>query len=110
MSDYNENIEHEVYEYEEKPKRTVNEEIELAGHELIGRVKQLVAEGNVRRLIIRNAEDKVLLEIPLTAAVLGGGVTVLLAPVLAAVGGLAALVTRLKVEIVREVDDVQDEE
>lgn len=78
------------------------EEIELAGSQLVERVKELIAEGNVRRLIIRNAEDKVMLEIPLTAGVAVGGVVTLFAPVLAALGALAALLAHVKIQVVRE--------
>jgi hypothetical protein len=51
--------------------------------------------------IIRNQEDEVLLEVPLTAGVAVGGVMTLIAPVLAALGAMAALLTHVKVEIVR---------
>lgn len=78
------------------------EEIEMAGSQLVERVKELIAEGNVRSLIIRNADDKVMLEIPLTAGVAVGGVITLVVPVLAALGALAALLAHVKVEIVRE--------
>lgn len=78
------------------------EEIEIAGNQLVERVKELIAEGNVRRLIIRNADDKIMLEIPLTAGVAVGGVVTLLSPVLAALGALAALIAHVKVQVVRE--------
>jgi hypothetical protein len=78
------------------------EEIELAGSQLVERVKELITEGNIRRLIIRTAEDKVMLEIPLTAGVAVGGVVTLLAPVVAALGALAALIAHVKVQIVRD--------
>lgn len=77
------------------------EEIEMAGGQLVERVKELVAEGNVRRLIIRGPDDKVLLEIPLTAGVAVGGIVTMLAPVLAALGAFAALIARVKVQVVR---------
>lgn len=87
---------------EKKPEEhTWVEEVEIAGGQLVDRVKQLVAEGNVRRLIIRNADGGVLLEIPLTAGVVVGGVVTLFYPLLAALGALAALVVKVKVEIVR---------
>lgn len=81
---------------------TWKEEIELAGSQLVERVKELIAEGNVRRLIISTAEGKVMLEIPLTAGVAVGGVVTIIAPVLAALGALAALLAHVKVQIVRE--------
>jgi hypothetical protein len=79
----------------------LTEQIEIAASELVERTKELIAEGNVRRLIIRNQDDEVLLEVPLTAGVAVGGVVTLVAPVLAALGALAALLTHVKVEIVR---------
>lgn len=81
--------------------KTWSETIELAGNQLVDRVKDLIKEGNVRRVIIRNQENKVLLEIPLTAGAAVGGVLAMFHPVLAAVGALAALVANVKVEIVR---------
>ena len=77
------------------------EEIEVAGSDLVDRVKELVEEGNVRRLIIRNANNDVLIEVPLTPAVVVGGVATVINPILAALGALAALIAKLKIEIVR---------
>src|SRR5262245_15737942 len=85
--------------------RTWMEEIEVAGHQLVERVKELIAEGNVRRLILRTQDDKLILEIPLTAGAVVGGVVTLFAPLLAALGALAALVARVKVQIVRSEDN-----
>lgn len=84
------------------PRRTWTEQIEIAGSELVERVKQLVGEGNVRRLIVRRPTGEVLVEIPLTAGVAVGGVVALIAPLLAALGAMAALLTHVKVDIVRE--------
>ena len=89
---------------------TFTEQIDLAASELVGRTKELMEEGNVRRLIIRNRDDEVLLEVPLTAGVAVGGVVTLVAPVLAALGALAALLTHVKVEIVRTRRSESDEE
>lgn len=83
------------------PERTWVEEVEVAGSQLVERVKELVAEGKVRRLIIRNAEDKVIIEIPLTAGVAVGGVVTFFAPILAALAALAAVLTRVKIQIIR---------
>ena len=87
----------------QKPKnqRDWVEEMEVAGNELVERAKSLVAQGNVRRLIIRNANNEVLMEVPLTPAVVVGGVATIVSPVLAALGALAALIAKLKIEIVR---------
>ncbi|MFZ4814147.1 MAG: DUF4342 domain-containing protein [Phototrophicaceae bacterium] len=86
------------------PIKTVSEQIEVAGNELVDRVKQLVAEGNVRRLVFRAPDDKVMLEMSLTTSAVVGGVMALAAPWLAALGAIAALVTRMRIEIVREVE------
>jgi hypothetical protein len=66
------------------------EQFKLYGHEVLEKVKKLIKEGNVRRIIIKNEKDKVLMEIPVTIAVVG----TIFAPVLAAVGALAALVSK----------------
>lgn len=82
--------------------KTRIEEIEIDAGELVDRVKNLIQEGNVRRLIIRKSNDDVLVEIPLTAGVAAGGVVTIFAPVLAALGAMAALLARVKIQIVRE--------
>jgi hypothetical protein len=87
-----------------KAERTWIEEIEVAGGQLVERIKELVAEGNVRRLIIRSPDDKVILEIPLTAGAVVGGVVTIIAPLLAALGALAALIAKVKVQVVRVED------
>jgi len=83
------------------------EEIELAGSQLVERVKELIAEGNVRRLILRTEDNRVLLEIPLTAGVAVGGVVTFFAPLLAGLGALAALIAHMKVQIIRTEDGNQ---
>ncbi len=75
----------------------LNEEFKVKGEELVEKVKQLIHEGNVRRLIIKDEEGKVYLEIPVTFGVIGA----LIAPMLAAVGAVAAMVANLKIEVVR---------
>ncbi len=91
---------------DEQPKeeRTRTEEFEVDAGELVDRVKALVEAGNVRRLVIRMPDGRVLFEVPLTAGVAVGGAVVLLAPVLAALGALAAVVARVKVQVVRAVE------
>jgi hypothetical protein len=81
--------------------RTWTEEIEISGSQLVDYVKDLIQEGNVRRLIIRTSDDKTLLEIPLTAGVAVGSVVTIFTPVLAALGALAALLANVKLQIVR---------
>ncbi|HEX6140144.1 MAG TPA: DUF4342 domain-containing protein [Candidatus Limnocylindria bacterium] len=69
------------------PGRT--EEIRISGDQLLAKVKEIVHEGNVRRLIIKNSEGTTLVEIPLTVGVIGAA----LLPVFAAIGAIAALAT-----------------
>jgi len=85
----------------EKKERTWTEEIEVAGAEVVERVKELVKAGNVRKVILRTPDGKLLLEIPLTAGAVAGGVVVLVAPVLAALGAMAALLVKVKLEVIR---------
>jgi len=88
-----------------KNERTWTEQIEVTGGELVDRVKEVVKEGNVRRLIIRTPNNEALIEIPLTAGVAVGGAMVLFLPVLAALGAIAALLAKVKVDIVHTEDD-----
>lgn len=83
-------------------KRTIIEEVEMAGRELVQFVQDLVEKGNIRRVIIRTKGGKKMLEIPLTAGAVVGGATAILAPTLAVLGGLAALLAEVKVEVERE--------
>jgi hypothetical protein len=87
---------------ENEPRPTITEEIEIAGAQLVDQIKKLIAEGNVRQLRIKDADGDVFLETPLTFGALAGGAVVLAAPWLAMLGVLAALVTRVRIEIVRE--------
>ena len=77
-------------------KRT--EEFKVNGEDLLKKVKEIIKEGNVRRLTVRDKEGKDLVVIPLTIGVVG----IALAPVLAAVGAIAALVTECTIVVERE--------
>ena len=89
-------------------KRTVFEEIEVAGDQLVERVKELAKEGNVRRLKIVADDGDVFLETPLNIGLAVGGVVVLAAPWLAILGAIAALVTKVRIKIERDEDDNQE--
>ena len=71
------------------------EEFKVNGEALIAKVKEIMREGNVRRLIIKDDKGTVLIEVPLTVGVVGGMVGVLLLPVWAALGAIAALAANL---------------
>jgi hypothetical protein len=77
--------------------RTVWESVRVEGGELLAKVKQLVREGNVRRVVIKQG-PRTLAEFPLTVGVVGA----LAAPALAALGALAALLTRCTIVVERE--------
>jgi hypothetical protein len=64
------------------------EEFRVNGEELLAKIKDLIHEGNIRRIIIKNREGKTMIEFPLTLGVVGA----VLAPTLAAVGAVAALI------------------
>jgi len=77
--------------------RTWTEEIQTTGEELVAKVKELVHEGNIRRIVIKDGEGKTLVEIPLTIGVIGA----LLLPVWAAIGAIAALVSECTILVER---------
>jgi hypothetical protein len=86
---------------ETKEERTWSEEIELAGSQLVEQVKEWIAEGNVRRLILRTPDNSLVVEIPLMAGAVVGGVVTVLAPLVAVLGAIASVLAHVKVEIVR---------
>ena len=71
------------------------EEFKVDGAQLLAKVKEILHEGNIRRISIRDSDGKTLIEIPLTI----GAVGVVLLPVFAAVGALAALVARCTIVV-----------
>jgi hypothetical protein len=71
------------------------EEFRVSGDEILAKVKEIIAEGNARRIIIKNEKDETIIEFPVTV----GAVGFLLAPTLAAVGAIAALVTKCAVVV-----------
>ena len=76
------------------------EEFQVNGDALLSKIKELLHEGNIRRIIIKNDDGRTLIDIPMTFGVVGA----LVAPQLAAIGALAALLTRASI-IVEKVDD-----
>ena len=81
--------------------RTFFEEIKVLGHELVDRVKALIHEGNVRRIIIKDEHGHTFVEIPVTVAAVGAA----LAPVLAAVGALAAMAAKFTVVVEKTAEE-----
>ena len=76
------------------------EEFQVKGEQLLAKVKELVHQGNIRRLIIANDDGKTLVEIPLTVGVVG----VLLVPMAVAIGAIAAVVTDCTIRVERTED------
>ena len=77
------------------PEKVRTEEFRVSGEELLGRIKGLVHEGNIRRIDIKNKDGGTVMEIPLTIGVVGA----VLVPTLAAVGAIAALLTEATVVV-----------
>ncbi|MEG3834473.1 MULTISPECIES: DUF4342 domain-containing protein [unclassified Microcoleus] len=77
------------------------EEVKINGDDLVAKVKELIHEGNIRRIIIKNEEGRILVEVPLTVGVVGGVIGAALFPVIAAVGAIGALVAHLTIIIER---------
>ena len=73
------------------------ETFEIKGEDLLKKIKELIKEGNVRKITIKDREGQTLLVIPLTVGV----IRALIAPVLAAVGALAAIITKCTISIER---------
>lgn len=73
------------------------EEFQVLGKDLVDNVRRLIHEGNVRRIIIQDEHGTTFMEIPITIAILGTA----LAPVLAAVGALSALIAKFKIVVER---------
>jgi hypothetical protein len=87
------------------PERTVWETIRLQGIELLDRLKQIIHEGNARRIVIKQ-ENRIVAEFPLTAGVVG----TLVAPILAAIGALVALLKDCSIEVERTASDSRPEQ
>ena len=78
-----------------EPAGNHTEEFKLSGEDVLAKVRQIIQDGNARRLILKNDEGKTLIEIPLTVGVVGAA----LLPVWAAIGAIAALVAKLTIVV-----------
>ncbi|HRE49617.1 MAG TPA: DUF4342 domain-containing protein [Aggregatilineales bacterium] len=88
----------------EETVRTFAEELSVAGNQLIGRVQELISEGNIRRLVIKDSNGRLIVEVPLTLGVVGGAGVAIFAPFLAALGALAGLLSRVQIVVERYED------
>jgi len=88
--------------------KTRTEEFQVSGDKLVAKIKEVLHEGNIRRIAIQNEDGRALIDVPLYLGVVGA----LLAPQLAAIGAIAALVTNctLIVETVEKVEKAEVEE
>lgn len=86
----------------DRPGRTFIDQIEVAGDQLVRTIKKLYADADARRVIIRTAEGRELLSVPLTLGLAGGALTVVAAPVLAAVAAIGGTMARVHLDIERE--------
>jgi hypothetical protein len=73
------------------------EEVQVLGRDLVGKVSDLIHEGNVQRIVVKDEHGNTFMEIPVTVAAVG----VVLAPLLAAIGAISALVAKFTIVIVR---------
>ena len=80
------------------PDGATKEQHRVSGEKLIGKLKELLHEGNVRHIVIKNDEGRTLIEFPVSLGVAGA----LLLPVWAAVGAIAAVVTKCSIEVERD--------
>ncbi len=85
------------------------EEMKVKGNQLVDKVKEIIEDGNAKRVSIRK-DGRTLLEFPLSVGVGGATAAIFLMPTLAAVGALAALVTDVEIEVEREEEDVTEVE
>lgn len=74
------------------------QEFKLNGDDLVKKFKEVIAEGNARRILIKNEKGEIVLEIPMTLGVVG----ILLAPYLAALGALAAVLSNCSIVVVKK--------
>ena len=82
-----------------------SEEFKISGDLLVGKIKELIHEGNIRRIIIKNEEGNTLMEIPMTVGVIGGVVSAAFFPLIAAIGVIGAMVAHLTLVIERQKSD-----
>lgn len=82
--------------------KSIAEEIDVSSKHLLSEIHRLVAEGNIRKLVVKSADGHVFLTIPLTAGAVAGGILTLGAPWLAVLAAVAGVVANLKIEVTRD--------
>ena len=86
--------------------RPRTQEFTIDGDEVVAKVKELIHEGNIRRITIKNEEGRTMLEVPLTIGLIGAA----LLPVFAAIGAAAALATRCTIVVERETEGAETDD
>lgn len=81
-----------------------NKEFKVSGDELLNRIRQLIHQGNIRRIINKDETGRIFMEIPLSIGVAG----VAIVPVLVSVGALAALVNNFTIEVIKKEEENSD--
>ena len=84
--------------------KTKWEEYRVDGDRVVGKLKELIHEGNVRHIVIKNDEGRTLIEFPVSVGLAGA----VLLPMWAAVGAVAAMVTKCSIEVERDDEDDED--
>jgi hypothetical protein len=90
----------------DRARKTMTEEIQVAGSELLDRIRTLLSEGRVRHIRVKSPTGELYFELPLAVGVLGGAALAVASPWLAMAGSLAGLVASVKIEVVRENDEM----
>jgi Domain of unknown function (DUF4342) len=89
-------------EHEAKTEQIGVEEFSIKGDALGAKIKELIHQGNIRRIILKNEEGHILIEIPLTVGVVGGAIGAAFFPILAAVGSIGAMVAHLTIVVEKQ--------
>lgn len=87
--------------------KTFIEDIEVAGDQLVSKIKELFDDASAKRVAIKDQNGRELLALPLTVGAVAGGVLVVAAPMIAAIGALAGFFAKLHLEVEREGDDLK---
>ncbi len=86
--------------------QSAHEEHKVSGERLVARAKELIQEGNVRRIIVKNEQGQTIMELPLTVGVVGA----ILLPALVALGAVAALAAHYTLVVERHVPEAASRE
>ncbi|MEX0773686.1 MAG: DUF4342 domain-containing protein [Balneolales bacterium] len=90
--------------------KTIFEEFKVSGTQLMSRVKQLIREGNIRRIMIKGRNGRTLVETPLTFGVAGASGLFILAPLITAIGAVAVMVSNASIIVERYKNEKEDEQ